>query len=458
LASKSYAYKFSRYYGERDTEYLYEHWFDSYTKYINHARNAAESHEDCVVIQTDIKSFYTRIVRDQLAEISSDQLTKSSRVEWLLRILFSHDIDEHEAGLGIVQGNIGSGFFANLYLIDLDARFSSSNEWNVEFFRFVDDMLLVVPNPEHVDEVLEALREELAKLQLELNDAKTECYYDVAEFMKDTEADEILDTLHQRFQELTNNLWITNSDYRQSFRKSYFESNDEWWYRIQLYQECLESIDVFISSTLLSRRIYKYLFNQKKCESDLTLEKPLVLPDFPDDSFEEMIYAWSTAFEDNNAEWILERNSLRSEIISLLNESWDAINRAIKENDSNAERKWTRRIRFCFNKLKQLGFEQIADTIVQVLRSKPWLIRNPSDLIEGLAAQGFTSQIISLLSHYTDETDAMQEYMKAITLRAIRFLPHVTSELWTELVNCSVSPSMATSLLATETWLHIGQE
>jgi hypothetical protein len=49
-------------------------------------------------------------------------LTKSSRVEWLLRILFSHDIDEHEAGLGIVQGNIGSGFFANLYLIDLDAR------------------------------------------------------------------------------------------------------------------------------------------------------------------------------------------------------------------------------------------------------------------------------------------------------------------------------------------------
>jgi SAM-dependent methyltransferase len=93
LASRSYAYKFSRHYGEHYTEYLYEPWFDAYKRYINYARNEAQRHENCAIIRTDIKGFFTRIVRDQLLQISAGQPSKSTRIEWLLRLLFSRDAE-----------------------------------------------------------------------------------------------------------------------------------------------------------------------------------------------------------------------------------------------------------------------------------------------------------------------------------------------------------------------------
>ncbi len=136
LTSRSYAYRFSRNYGESNTEYLYEYWFESYSRYINHARQEVLKHEKCAVIQTDIRSFYTKIIQEQLIEIATDRLSRSSRFEWLLRTLLIDDLESHEAGRGIIQGNLGSGFYANLYLVDLDAYFSVNNEWNAEYFRW----------------------------------------------------------------------------------------------------------------------------------------------------------------------------------------------------------------------------------------------------------------------------------------------------------------------------------
>ena len=112
-------------------------------------------------------------IRDRL---STEHLSRSARIEWLLKLLFSRDLDEHEVGKGIVQGNLASGFFANLYLVDLDARFGPNNEWNVRFFRFVDDMVFVVPDREHVEDVISALTNELEKLGLEPNLEKTQYY------------------------------------------------------------------------------------------------------------------------------------------------------------------------------------------------------------------------------------------------------------------------------------------
>lgn len=139
ITSKSYAYKFSRNYGVQHTEYLYDNWFDAYRTFMGEAHAAAQSNPNCIIVQTDIKSFFERIIRDNLLQLSTEQFGQSPRIAWLLKLLFSRDLDEHEAGKGIVQGNLASGFFANLYLIDLDARFGSNNEWKAKFFRYVDD-------------------------------------------------------------------------------------------------------------------------------------------------------------------------------------------------------------------------------------------------------------------------------------------------------------------------------
>ena len=101
-----------------------------------------------------------------------------------MKVLFAREIDDHEAGKGIVQGNLASGFFANLYLVDLDARFGPGNKWGVEFFRYVDDMILIVPDPDLIPNVLNELEQELNNIGLELNRGKTESFTDVTDFIR----------------------------------------------------------------------------------------------------------------------------------------------------------------------------------------------------------------------------------------------------------------------------------
>ncbi len=457
LVSRSYAYKFSR--SEQNTEYLYENWFDAYGRFIQDARLAAQNYDGCVVIQTDIKSFYTRIIRDNLVQLSTEQLSRSSRVEWLLRLLFSRDIDDHEAGQGIVQGNIASGFFANLYLVDLDARFDPSNEWNARFFRYVDDIIIVVPDPEHVKEVILTLEQELEKLGLELNSSKTDYFTDISEFISITDKDEILDSLQNRFQSWINCLWILDDQHRQSFRKSYTESQDEWWYRIELYQTCLKNIGISIDVRLLSRRVYKYLFNDRLCKKNFEWKQPFGIPLLPDSKDDLLMSDWQIKFQKRNASWIAEGVTLCNILREMLSESRTRIVDSIANEDSKSEKKWARTFRFCINKLIQFGLhhDDVAQIIFKTLKEFPWLIRNPHKLTEKLAIYDYCNFIETLLTSYNDENDPMQEYMKSIVLRAIRFLPTISDSLWQKVVTSATSSSDVISLMATESWLQIAQ-
>ena len=123
----------------------------------------------------------------------SKELTVSERVRWLIRLLLSKNIDEHDIGNGISQGNVGSGFYANIYLTSVDTKFGSANEWGVELHRYVDDMILVIPNPEDMDAVEEVLKSELQNLGLNLNESKTEKIYDVSSFLDQSDEDDRLE-------------------------------------------------------------------------------------------------------------------------------------------------------------------------------------------------------------------------------------------------------------------------
>ncbi|MBK9096497.1 MAG: hypothetical protein IPM84_27815 [Anaerolineae bacterium] len=456
VTGNSYAYKFSRSFGNYATEYLYENWFDAYGKYIEDARSAAKSTAGCVVIQTDIRSFYTRIIRDSLIQLSTETLSRSARVEWLLKVLFSREIDGHEAGKGIVQGNIASGFFANLYLIDLDARFTN-NEWNVKFFRYVDDMIVVVPNPEHISEVISALKEQLAGIGLELNQEKTQYFHDASEFIRVTDKDETLDDLQNQFQNWINCLWILDAQHRQVFRKAYNETQAEWWYRIEIYGRCLKSIGIVIEAPLLSRRVYKYLFNEKLCEKDFIWPEPFVVPSLPDTNDESLVSEWAVKFEEANASWVKKRELLLDALKRMLVKSQTEITNALNMQDIRSEKKWASIFRFCVNKLIHIGFDH--DGVVQIasetLATSPWLIRNPHKVLESIAVHGHAHYLESLLLHYADETDEMKQYMKSVILRAIRFLPKIPDSLWEQIRECAVSPSDVISLMATETWLIV---
>ncbi|MCZ7543315.1 MAG: reverse transcriptase domain-containing protein, partial [Anaerolineae bacterium] len=84
------------------------------------------------------------------------------RLKWLLRLLVSKEIGGISRGL--VQGGIGSGFYANIYLLPVDQAFGSTNQWDVRLVRYVDDIIIIIPRWNDLADVLKELEAHLAEL------------------------------------------------------------------------------------------------------------------------------------------------------------------------------------------------------------------------------------------------------------------------------------------------------
>ncbi len=64
LRGSSYAYRISGNHKNRETEYLYDYWFQAYCLYIKKARDSAKNYPNAAIIRLDIESFYTKIIRN----------------------------------------------------------------------------------------------------------------------------------------------------------------------------------------------------------------------------------------------------------------------------------------------------------------------------------------------------------------------------------------------------------
>ncbi|WP_008315932.1 reverse transcriptase domain-containing protein [Leptolyngbya sp. PCC 6406] len=461
----SYAYRLTRQ-DRKDTEYLYEYYFETYSSYINEAKASAIKYHDGAVLRGDIESFYTRIFQDNLCDLLSRELTTSDRIRWLIRLLLFKELNDHEVGRGITQGSIGSGFYANIYLETVDERFGASNEWGLKFYRYVDDMIFIIPNPDDIDDVEKVLIEELGKLGLNLNPKKTAKIYNITDFLEEVQRDQILDQLHDRYNAITDPLWMLDSSHRNLLESAYM--NDErWWHNIERYQKCLRSLDLYISTTDLSRKIFKYLFNQKRRERELKKYKQVIehvtelgatYPPISDEITK--ISAWGVNFLAVNSEWNEDINTLRSDLIELFLSSWQLL-KCLNEDNPIEYRRLERYIRFSLTKLSFLGLREIISTIEEVLKGSFWIIRNPLNVLENIASQGFTKELNELFDHFQN-LDKSVEYLKAITIRAMRFLPSVEAKEWETIVGCATSiddsVGLAERLMATEAWLYLGHK
>ena len=467
LRGNSYAYKIAGKYRGRDTEYFYEYWFDAYRSYITKAKDSAKKFPNCAILRVDIESFYTKIIQSQLCDELDSELTESKRIRWLIRLLLSKDIDEHEVGKGITQGSIGSGFYANIYLTAIDTRFGINREPQTELHRYVDDMIFVIPNPEDMDDVEKILVKELNKLGLKLNAKKTEKIYNASTFLQQSEEDDTcLERLSKHFDRIVNPLWILNSEHRSVLIKSY-DNDERWWNNIERYQQCLRAIKIYIQPTELSRRICKYLFNQKRRDKELTeqreilnLEGELKNSKPPEDDSFSAIISWAACFFSSNNIWDEKRKELRSELVKLFCDSWQKLCE-LNSNKPSELRKLQRYIRFTVYRLSILGLEDIIQPLMNILRERFWIIRNPNHLLESLAQQGHCAEIRALLLYYQNLEQPM-EYLKAITIRAMRFLPKIDAKEWEVIVEFATllgeSVSIAEKLMATETWLYLGHK
>ena len=253
LRSSSYAYRISNNRGNHDTEYLYENWFEAHRKFISDARAKALLFPNGKILRTDIKSFYKQIIQQRLIELASTELrTESSRVRWLLKQLLIGKLAFHDDDRGLIQGGVGSGYYANLYLTEVDTLFGAGNQWNASLFRYVDDMIIVVPDPDDLDDIQTALVVCLEVLGLELNTEKTE-RLDIPDFLAELEQDTHIDEIYQRFRELTNKLWVADSTYRANLRDCY-ESSARWWNIIHQYTQQLKTIKIYFDEQEVSSK------------------------------------------------------------------------------------------------------------------------------------------------------------------------------------------------------------
>lgn len=91
--------------------------------------------------------------------------------------------------------------------------------------------------------------------------------------------------------------------------------------------------------------------------------------------------------------------------------------------------------------------------VIDVLFRGPWVTREPSCILESLALQGYSEALLQIFSRYANDTDEANEYLRSVTLRALRFLPEVGNEHWEIITKYALQGTLVERLMATETWL-----
>lgn len=454
----SYAHRLTTQSRGRDTEYLYAPWFSAYEKYREDARSAAQRCPNGIIIKTDIRSFYTRIIQAQLIE-ATREIVQSDRVRWLIKLLLSKNIDGSAVNQGLVQGGIASGFFANLYLKPIDVALGAGNTWQANLFRYADDMVIVIPPQEDgssasdsAQEILAMLREKLGSLGLELNEDKT-AILSVSDFLEQTQPDAEIKAHKDAFDRVLSALWILDDSLRQKFIQ-WKEDDNLWWHWIKQYQICLERLGIFIDQGTLSRHIAKYLFHESRRRKDLSGDNELDYPDLPRATHEQVYDDWLKQFVLANKSWCDQYQSLCEQMTAMFLDSRGFLKNRCDLTPLEEER-YQRRLRFALNRLRQTGLNEILVELLDLLKDTPWHIRDLLGTFNDLGRQQIEDAILDLMEFYQHSDQEMAEYLRVCLISALGNLHSVSEHHWQIIVDFAKSGSLVERLAALEVWLKL---
>jgi len=442
------------------SEFLFEYYLQSYKRYIDDIRNEVErqktTYPKAIVIQTDVKSFYKNIIQTRLVENELGEHL-SNRVKWLLGVFLTkklpsiEDIAEtkHEDGKGITQGGTASGYYAKYYLKSLHRPFLATKK-QIRLFRYADDMTVVIPNANDKEEVWNEIVARLKELGLDASDDKTHPF-SVEEYLGNIELYEVseLEILGNTIrQQILRPLYLCPTRYRKIFQNSF--DSEEWWINIHRYHLCLKELGIFISVEYLSRKISEYLKSNPKI-------KPVEFPGISLFTSKFNSEKWASIFRRKNQTWYSSLEILRQELRNKLRDRFEAYLQAVGTGDKNLA-KWHRTYtRFLLNRIAVLGFGDLAPLVVEMIQT-PGLISSHHWIMEQLARQGYTELLLNYLEELESGNYGKTGYLRAICLRAIRFLPDIT--IYEDRVNAILSKELlkgkaAEQLMAAETLLKL---
>ena len=442
LQNTSYAYRPHESF-PRSTEFLYRNWFDAFRRFRDDVWIGVSLEGNCKILETDIESYYKCIDQRKLVDaVASELRTQSTRVTWLLEKLFLVCLEDHVKGHGLAQGAAGSGFYANTFLAGLDSEFGQDDS---RFYRYMDDIYLVIPENGNLTDFMSRLDNKLKSFGLKRNCKKTTSY-DSNRFRQNWDTMDELEVISNRFTFLTNCLWYANEEYRTELQRT-----DSWWDVIDRYRNQLRSLEIYVEADRLSRKMHQY-FSRRKRNNDCrsVLVKELKYP--PQHATE-----WTSQFVQDNCKWIGDRDSVREDLIRMLNSSYCEIQSDISDK---RKKQLTTNIVFCANNLQRLGFAGIDELLTEILTERSTIIRQPRHIMRSLADQGFYSAVSRLITCFSDSDHPAAPYYLSLATESVRFLPEKKETFLERIANIALDicrPAIV-RLKATESlvWTSIG--
>ena len=222
------------------------------------------------------------------------------------------------------------------------------------------------------------------------------------------------------------------------------QRNDIWWDVIDVYQNRLRSIDIFVAADRLSRKLHQYLSKRKRIRDKHSgVVEELTFPSLtaPD---------WEFRFVQDNESWVEKRDLIRWNLESTLSESYSELHTVSCDVQ---KKKLTTRIAFCANRLPRLGLSGVESLLTAMLIDQPTILRQPGYILSSLADQGFSDSIGRMLSHYSNSDFPSAPYYLALTIESASFLPEMAQSILESIANIAVDrerPAIV-RLKATET-------
>jgi len=165
--TESYGYRLDL---EYESTFVYRDWSVQYNCFCDILDTWHEKYcdKDYTILRFDVKGFFDNVILKDLYSLISNSIGDDRLRNLVKKLLYINVIDVESRTKGLPQGIYSSGFFANIYLNQLDKRIKSKV---IGYARYVDDLFILVKDSKK-DEIKSLVFKELQSLTLEPNYSK----------------------------------------------------------------------------------------------------------------------------------------------------------------------------------------------------------------------------------------------------------------------------------------------
>jgi len=373
------------------SEFLYEYWLDAWKEFIEETHKQAGSR---TILRADIQDFYKCIIQSILIRdrIKPDLKLRGNSENLIRALIMRNCGDGHSMGIGLPQGHIASGFWADIYLGRLDRLIEEEFSENVAFLRYADDMFFGIDSSANEETTKTKLEKFVKEVGLSLSQEKT-VTQSADNYLSDTELDDELERLAaERFEPIVN-----EHIFRPSFPywQLYDSSRHEF---VNAYSRALGTLSIFTSPSWLARKLHQNHLNG--C--------PL---HWPDVKLLQNLTDWNEEFSRHNQRWIAELNTLREELHQMCIDSFNSMNRLDSEDVGYVKAR--RRFRFTGYRSCILGpSPELCTVLTQEVIDHPWHM-SARIVCPTLANMGRVDLLMEILNRSTSP------YVRAITIGSL---------------------------------------